>query len=454
MIKKIKINSYKSLNMDDYLTLGNLTIISGINNIGKTTFLKSIMDICDYTQNDNTLISMPEFVPSLKGYQTKVFNNDLSKKIKFDYIISTSSNSYSQIVHEYSFDEGLKEGVLSYCEIKNVVDEEIESSLKLSRKDSSDRFDVVAYDILNPYYVKIRPEMIDKLPEYFIGKADFVFLKSLPLEGYFYLEDNPKLNDFFELSEDTERVTFGVSKKVEKIMLNISAIKYLEPLRSHPKEYYHLLGGETTMSSDGGNAIDILVKFSNKKVSYYDSLKNETLMETTLSDGVDYWFKYFFNEIDFDVKHVVENVLIQIMINGFSINNSGFGISQILPIIIQGLLLEKNELFILEQPEIHLHPELEMKLANFLLCLSRNNRQIIAETHSEHIINQIILEKMDNEKISDLFKIYFFDKEHGYAKFRQIEIGERGEIKNWPKGFFDQYMNFTKEVMRKRVKNC
>ena len=452
MLKRIKIRNYKSLIMNNDLELNNLTIISGINNIGKTTLLKTILDIYDYKNNNNSdILLSPVFFPPLTSFQTKVNNNDLSKKIEFNFKTSNTNDIDSEIKIEYYFDVDLKEGQLCYLKIENFIEDKLDSSLEISRKSVEDKFNVKAFNFLSPYYVRIKPDMIKKIPINFEGIADFIFIKSLPLEGYFYLKDNPILYEYFELEENIDKVTFGVSKKVEKIVKNISYIKYLEPLRSHPREYYHLLGGQNIMSSNGDNAIDILVKFRDKKVSYFRKLKDKELKHETLNEGLNYWFKYFFNEVDFNIKHVVDDVLIQILINGFSINNSGFGISQILPIIIQGLLLEENELFVLEQPEIHLHPELEMKLATFLLCLAKNNRQIIAETHSEHIINQIILEKMDIPEIESLYKIYFLHRNGDNVEFENIEIDSEGEILNWPDGFFDQYMNFTKKLMKKRI---
>ena len=451
MLDEIKIKNYKSLIMEDNLKLNNLTIISGINNVGKTTLLKSILDIYDYRNNNTDSLLSPTYFPPLISFHTKVNNNDLSKKIKIKFKVLNSDDITSNVIIEYNFDTNLKEGQLCYLKIENFTKAKLDSSLEINRESTNDRFKVKALNFLSPYYVRIKEEMIEKIPTYFEGVADFIFIKSLPLEGYFYLEDNPILYDYFEIEENVERITFGVSKKVENIVKNISHIKYLEPLRSHPKEYYHLLGGQNIMSSNGDNAIDILVKFKDKEVSYFTELKDSESTHKSLKDAVNFWFKYFFDEIDFDIKHVVDDVLIQILINGFSINNSGFGISQILPIIIQGLLLEENELFVLEQPEIHLHPELEMKLATFLLCLAKNNRQIIAETHSEHIINQIILEKMDTPEIEALYKIYFLHKDKDNIKFEDIDIDSDGEILNLTDGFFDQYMNFTKKLMKKRI---
>ena len=241
---------------------------------------------------------------------------------------------------------------------------------------------------------------------------------------------------------------FGLNELLESIF----NVKYIGPLRNHPKEFYFFEYRGLKIDSRGENTFEVLDRIQNRNIKFFASLDSNNLVEKSLIDAINYWIEFFYGNAKLDLKKISEN-LVQVMINGHSINNSGFGFSQLIPIIVQALLLKKNELLLLEQPEIHLHPELEYKLAYFLLCITKNKRQIIAETHSEHIINQLILSKMKDEtgKIDKIFKIYFLEKDvKGITKFEKVLISEYGEIENWPKGFFDQYLNFTKELVKLR----
>jgi len=82
-----------------------------------------------------------------------------------------------------------------------------------------------------------------------------------------------------------------------------------------------------------------------------------------------------------------------------TIKHVGFGISQVLPIIVEGLLMGNNSTIILEQPEIHLHPKIQSLLFDFLYSLTLQGKKVIVETHSDHFITRMrrrVAENMDN----------------------------------------------------------
>lgn len=97
--------------------------------------------------------------------------------------------------------------------------------------------------------------------------------------------------------------------------------------------------------------------------------------------------------------------IVRLNISGHNIVDVGFGVSQILPIITQGLNMQKEETFILEQPEIHLHPKMQMKMADFILSLALSEKNVIAETHSDHIINRLCRRIMENEELRNIVNI-------------------------------------------------
>ena len=118
----------------------------------------------------------------------------------------------------------------------------------------------------------------------------------------------------------------------------------------------------------------------------------------------------------------------------------GFGYSQILPIIVQGLRLKKGEILICEQPEIHLNPSIQGKLGDFFrYMVEEEDKNVILETHSEHIllrIRTLIAEgRLDHSKVG----LYFVERNQGISKLKEIKIGKNGQIKDdvWPSGFFD-----------------
>jgi predicted ATPase len=123
-----------------------------------------------------------------------------------------------------------------------------------------------------------------------------------------------------------------------------------------------------------------------------------------------------------------------------------------------GLLAPSDTLLIVEQPELHLHPSVQACLGDFFVGLSKCKKQCLIETHSENLVSQLryhIVQAGGQDK-SDCM-IYFVDQdEQGAAKFESIEISARGNIMNWPSGFFDETMHqedkITAASIRRRAK--
>ena len=119
------------------------------------------------------------------------------------------------------------------------------------------------------------------------------------------------------------------------------------------------------------------------------------------------WLKYFeLGNIWLDKK---QQEIIKIKINNSNVIDVGFGVSQVLPMLVEGIYMPPEQTLILEQPEIHLHPKMQMRIADFLLSLAMQNKQIIVETHSDHFINRLVRrcmeEKIFKEKVHENCKI-------------------------------------------------
>jgi predicted ATPase len=121
--------------------------------------------------------------------------------------------------------------------------------------------------------------------------------------------------------------------------------------------------------------------------------------------------------------------------------NVGFGITYVLPIITAILKAKEGDLIIIENPETHLHPKAQSKIAMLCSIAAANGIQIILETHSDHILNGIRVATKENILEPEQSKIYYFrkDKDNLETKIDQINIDNNGVIDRYPKGFFDQF---------------
>lgn len=131
--------------------------------------------------------------------------------------------------------------------------------------------------------------------------------------------------------------------------------------------------------------------------------------------------------------------------NEFSAENVGFGVTYALPIIVAVLSAEKDSLLLFENPEAHLHPHGQAKLAELIALAAHNGVQIILETHSDHIINGVLVAMKNYQTTGrgiahDKVKIYQFDRDETTHATHAIEVPvlEGGRILRPPTGFFDQ----------------
>jgi predicted ATPase len=123
----------------------------------------------------------------------------------------------------------------------------------------------------------------------------------------------------------------------------------------------------------------------------------------------------------------------------------GYGTSQVLPVIIACHSRAPGPLFI-EQPEIHLHPKAQGTIAE-LLCRTSLQRQVIVETHSEHMINKARLFVAEGKLSPERMCILYVDRSKAGSKVTEIRVDERGEfVDEWPDGFFDERFQDTMQL--------
>lgn len=118
--------------------------------------------------------------------------------------------------------------------------------------------------------------------------------------------------------------------------------------------------------------------------------------------------------------------------------NSGFGVSNVFPIVVAAFCIPQGGTLIVENPEVHLHPGAQSELAQFLGQLSLSNVQVIIETHSDHIINGTRLFAKNNEITDDHVAINSIGKLGNSREIRLIRIDNEGNLSDYQPGFFDQ----------------
>lgn len=130
---------------------------------------------------------------------------------------------------------------------------------------------------------------------------------------------------------------------------------------------------------------------------------------------------------------------------------TGFGITYVLPIVVQALVasMMENSVLVVENPEAHLHPLSQSRLGKFLALIAVNGVQVVIETHSEHIVDGCRIQTA-KEKQCENMKILFFEKKDNNSICHGIGVQENGELEEWPEGFFDQKRIDLRELLEMR----
>ena len=137
------------------------------------------------------------------------------------------------------------------------------------------------------------------------------------------------------------------------------------------------------------------------------------------------------------------------------LSSVGVGVSQVLPVILLCLLSEPADVLILEQPELHLHPALQKRMADFLLAFVRCGRQVLVESHSDHLVNRLRAQVAadQTDETPKLVKLVFAEQHDGITTYRESEINEYGGLsEDWPDGFLDISAKSAQDLVRQSLR--
>ena len=199
------------------------------------------------------------------------------------------------------------------------------------------------------------------------------------------------------------------------------------PIRTRPQRTYDPL--KEVPKPEGSHVPMVLAKYLQKKFSEDSSLK-DSLTSFGKTSGL-------FNSLEVKRKGNKESDPFQIVVKTFgqtfNLVDVGYGISQVLPIVVDVLQNRSDSTFLLQQPEVHLHPKAQAELGSFLISLAKERKQrFIIETHSDYLIDRIRMDVRDNNIQAEDVVILYFEKTHGGVNIHELKLDEMGNIMNAP----------------------
>ena len=239
-----------------------------------------------------------------------------------------------------------------------------------------------------------------------------------------------------------------------------SRVNYLGPLREYPKRSYLWAGDPPIgVGTRGEKTIAALLAAQSLKLkSKSKSSRRSKLIENIIRK----WMKDMGLVETFDLRPISEGhkyYELRVQKNKTSsevlITDIGFGVSQILPVLVLCYYVPEGSIILLEQPEIHLHPSVQADLADVLIDVVMNrNVQIIVESHSEHLLLRLQRRIAEEAIPSDKVNLYFCRMDNGTSKIEKLELDEDGYINNWPPNFFGdstgELIAMTEAVMKRK----
>ena len=197
--------------------------------------------------------------------------------------------------------------------------------------------------------------------------------------------EQPDLFRCYGTSHWARNQTVEISSRFEEAFENLfSRILYLGPLREHPRHRYTWEGDHPKgIGQEGEKAISALLS---------GRIRRLPIDEQILS-----WLQRLELIHSYDLRPVSDtNQDYEFLVKKYKggpevrLTDIGFGVSQVLPVLILCYYAPEGSILILEQPEAHLHPKVQTELADVLIDVVKNrNVQIILESHSEYLLSRL-----------------------------------------------------------------
>lgn len=374
MIKEIQIQNFKCFQNSKPFLFSKLNLLTGINGRGKSSLLQSILILSQSAwRKDLNQLIINDDLVQLGNFDD-IKNSETSRKENIQFNIKLDTNSIIEAKFQYKENET---------------------------------------DALLAELVQIEIKTEEKTGSYTVS-----------------MWDESPMNDFVLTALDLA----SFLKKIHFVSADrLGPIKFVEKTN---------LPGFIHAGTTGEHSVNILANSINlplvKDKLYLGNDAKSVIQQT------EEWLNYILEGAKIEIigreqKSSVLSLLLNSKKNSYSYkpNNVGFGYSYILPLVLTGLIAKPGEVIIVENPEAHLHPRAQSRIAEFFAKVASCGIQVFIESHSEHILNGMRVSALNQDidiKNTDLSIIYFNDNYQPENLF----VDDKGKIANWPLGFFDQ----------------
>ncbi|MCB2203448.1 DUF3696 domain-containing protein [bacterium] len=456
MLKQLRIRNFKGWKDTGTIRMAPISLFFGANSSGKSSIGQFLMMLKQTVESpDRKAVFYPggkNSVVQLGSYQEMVFHRDPKNKITFGYRWSLpetlkfkdplSDQVFSG--NELSFKAGVELSdatmhlvQVSKFEYRLLNNGEQALSIELSRKTEKHEYSASAKQ-----YSLVRKKMRAW------ALKDIVRFYGFPDEVVAYYQNADFVQD--------------LNLAQEKLF---NSIFYLGPLRTKADRLY-TWGGITpeSVGFSGENTVAAILAARDRKISFgyrRPAKPLEEIIALKLKEmGLIEEFKV--NPISEQRQEYEVKVRTRGSKDWVDLPDVGFGISQVLPVLVQCFYAPAGSIILMEQPEIHLHPNAQSALADVMIDVinsrengSDRNIQLVIETHSEHFLRRLQRRIAEDAVSQEKVSAYFANISRTPATLEPLQIDVFGNIQNWPENFFgDEMGDITeqaKAAMKKRM---
>jgi predicted ATPase len=457
---RISIENFKSIGSIANYEIKPFTILSGTNSSGKSSFIQLLLLLKQTIEQDSgssqlyldgNLFQVKKFRDILWG---KSIENNFKVSFQFDKQELKEYSNDTELAYFDSF-EKYRCRIVCLFDISNNLPYLKEFSITFLLDEGEKR----------EQYIKF----INNINTFSIETNTGAFGEKLYFNQGNYKISNISYTAFFptKYSHSIDENHSIEVPKIDGIKAAIysyfKSLNYIGPLREQPRDEYKATGNNSRVGKKGEYVAEVLETHSPDTVSFYKLVESNDsfdflLCKSSLIEAVKFWMCEKF-KLCSDVIAVKEgdSLSIYIVSNNnirVTINHVGFGVSQILPIIVEGLILNSGETLVLEQPEIHLHPKIQSALYDFLIALVQDGKSVIIETHSDHLITRLRRRIAEDSKYSIIknMQLTFIESGAKDLIFRNIGIDELGTFDYFPDDFIEKQEVELKAILKAQMK--
>jgi predicted ATPase len=237
--------------------------------------------------------------------------------------------------------------------------------------------------------------------------------------------------------------SMGSGWNADSLPFRLRGLTYITAERIGPREFYPIEESAIVVGPAGEHALSVLHLGRDERVT--DGLLLEGVPPTRLRQ-VEARMRQFFPGCGLEVLQVPQANAVTLGLRTSDDTSFhrpihvGFGLTQILPIIIAALSASAGDILLIENPEVHLHPAGQARMGQFLAEVAKAGVQVIVETHSDHVLNGIRRAVKVEHLTPEQVALHFFrPRVEDLPQVLSPQLDQSGNIDTWPDGFFDQF---------------